>query len=203
MYFSHRFLPYNQVQLQPTKSCCYNILNITNFKTLNAALFSYQTILPCSLHSEVWPCVWMGNSSCSKFFHQWDLELWENRDLPIFPTLFPKIVLKLAYFCPFCKVFTLHGSMKNDWKLTVIPTSAFPHNYVQNSCAPKRLPCRLVLFWRTKWVSLNFANKKSSQFIKNVFFCQLIIYYNARHTAAKVDRGENGGQKDFYVKARE
>ena len=34
-----------------------NTFHITNFKTLNAALSSYQTILPYALQSEVWFCV--------------------------------------------------------------------------------------------------------------------------------------------------
>ena len=38
-----------------------NTLHNTNFTALNSALSTYQTILPCTLHSEVWSCVWMGN----------------------------------------------------------------------------------------------------------------------------------------------
>ena len=66
-----------------------NTFHITDFTTSNVALSSYQTILLYDLHSEVWSCVWMGNSSKSKFPHQRDLELWDSRDLPNFPPLYP------------------------------------------------------------------------------------------------------------------
>ena len=44
-----------------------NTFHNTNFTTLNAALSSYQALLPCATHSEVWSCVWMGNSGKSTF----------------------------------------------------------------------------------------------------------------------------------------
>ena len=65
-----------------------NTFHITNFTTLDAALSSYQTILPYGLHSEVRFCVWTGNSNQSQFLHQRDLELWDSRDLPNFPPLY-------------------------------------------------------------------------------------------------------------------
>ena len=64
-----------------------NRFHNTNFKTLNGALSNHQTIWPRALHSEVWPCVWMGNSSRFTFLHQRDLELWDSHDQPIFPSL--------------------------------------------------------------------------------------------------------------------
>ena len=47
----------------------------TNFTNLNGALSSYQTSLPCSLHSEVGSCVWMGNSRKPTVLHQPYFEL--------------------------------------------------------------------------------------------------------------------------------
>ena len=64
-----------------------NNFHFTNFTTLNAALSSYQTFLPCAMHSEMWSCVCMGNSSESKFFQQRDFELWDSYDPPKCPTL--------------------------------------------------------------------------------------------------------------------
>ena len=67
----------------------------------------------------------------------------------------------IAIFCSFCKVFNLYSPRKNAWKLTVIQTSFVPHNTMQVSCAAKRLFCEFVHFWRTNWVSLKFAIKKT------------------------------------------
>ena len=55
-----------------------------NVKTLNDGLTSYQNVLLWALHSEVWYCVWMGNSSKSTLVHQRDLELLASHDLPSF-----------------------------------------------------------------------------------------------------------------------
>ena len=62
---------------------------LQNFKTLEAALSSYQTILFYDLHIEMWSCLWMGNSSRSKFIHPRDFELWDSRDFPNFSNLYP------------------------------------------------------------------------------------------------------------------
>ena len=113
------------------------------------------------------------------------------------------IAKSVALFCSFCKVFTLYSSRKTVWKLSVIQTATVPHNSAQVSCEPKRVFRGLVLFCRTKWVSLNFATNKNSQFVNKVFICKLNIQYNARHTASKVNRVENGGQEEFYVKEKE
>ena len=104
--------------------------HIANFTTLNAALSSYQTILPFALHSEVWSCV--------QIFH-------------LFIRRIAKIV---AVFCSSFKLFALYSSLKNFCKLTVIQTPSVPHTSVQVSRAPKRLFCGFELFWRTKWVSV-------------------------------------------------
>ena len=60
----------------------------TNFTILYVARSSYQSILPCALHSETSSCVWMSNSNKSRFLHQRDLELWDDHDLPSFPRTF-------------------------------------------------------------------------------------------------------------------
>ena len=66
-----------------------------NFTTLNAALSSYQKILPFALHSEVWSCV--------QIFH-----------------LFIRRIAKiLAIFCSSFKLIALYSSLKNFCKLTV------------------------------------------------------------------------------------
>ena len=67
-----------------------NTFNNTNFTTLNGALSSYQTILPCTQDTEVWSCVSMGNSSLSIYLHYRDHELWAGHDHhPSCPTLYP------------------------------------------------------------------------------------------------------------------
>ena len=142
-----------------------NTFHITKFTTINAAISSYQTILLYALHSEVWSCVWIGNSSKSSFLHRRDLEFRDSRDLQNFPPLYPEKFQESCVFLFLSKVFTLYSSKKNVWKLTVIKTSAVPHNSVQVSCATKRLFCGFVLFWRAKWVPLNFAINKNSQFL--------------------------------------
>ena len=85
------------------------------------------------------------------------------------------IANNLAFFCSFCKVFTLYSSRKNVWELIVIQISTDPHMSVQVFCAPKCLFCGFVLFWTTKWVSLNFGSNKNSQFLSTVFICKLNI----------------------------
>ena len=115
-------------------------------------LSSYQTFLPYALHSEVWSCVWMGNSSKFNFLQQWDLDLCDSRDLPSFPSLYPKTCQEYCISCSFCKEFTLYSNWKNVWKLTVIQTSTVPHNSVQVSRAPKRLFCDLCFFgWQNDY----------------------------------------------------
>ena len=75
-----------------------NTFHLTNFTTLKAALSSYQSILLYALHSEVWSFVWMGNSSKSQFLHPRDLELWDSRNLPNFPPLYPINCQELCIF---------------------------------------------------------------------------------------------------------
>ena len=108
-----------------------------------------------------------------------------------------KISKNLAFFCSFCKIFTLHISGKNVGKLTAIQTSTVPHNSVQVSRTPK------TCFGKTKWVSLNFSIDKNSQLFFSAYICQLNIQYNARHTASKNHRVGNGTQKEFHVEAKE
>ena len=93
----------------------------------------------------------------------------------IFQLFIQQIANNLAFFCSFCKIFTFYSSRNNVWKLTLIQTSSVPHMSMQVSCAPKGLLCGFVLISRTKSVSLNFAIKKNSQFLINVFICQLNI----------------------------
>ena len=118
---------------------------------------------------------------------------WSSR----FSSLSNKLPRILHFSVLFCKLFTLYSCRKNVWKLTVIQTSSLTHNSVKVFCGPKRLFFGFVLFWRTKWVSLNIAINKKFQFLNNHFICQLNIYYNARHTASKVDRVEMEGGKSF------
>ena len=53
-----------------------------------------------------------------------------------------------AFFCSFCKKFSLHITGKNVGKLTVIQTSTVPHNSVQICCEPNCFLCLFKLFWR-------------------------------------------------------
>ena len=62
-------------------------LHNTNFTTLNGAISSYQTMLPCTLPNGFWSCVLTGTWSKATF-HQ-DLELWDSNDLPNFPHPYP------------------------------------------------------------------------------------------------------------------
>ena len=114
----------------------------TNFTTLNVALSSYETVLPCAWQKKVWPCVWKGNSLKSTFLHHRDFELWVSRDHPCSPpfqNFTHKIDRNIACFCSFCKFFTSYIATKDVGKLTVIQTSTVPHNSVQISCASERL----------------------------------------------------------------
>ena len=80
------------------------------------------------------------------------------------------IVKTFAFLRFFRKKFTLYGSRKIVWKLTVIQRSTVPHNSLQVSCAPKGLFCGFVFFLRTKWVSVNFASRKNSQIPWKLFY---------------------------------
>ena len=134
---------------------------LQNFKTLEAALSSYQTILFYDLHIEMWSCLWMGNSSRSKFIHPRDFELWDSRDFPNFSNLYPIKCQEPCIFQSFCEVFTLYSSRENVWKVTVVQTSTGPDNSVQVFCAPKRLICWFVLLWRTIECPWNLPSMKT------------------------------------------
>ena len=69
---------------------CQNISQYRKFTTLKAAVVHYQALLRWALRSEVWSCVWIGNTSKSTFLHQQDLESWGSHDHPIFPPLYPR-----------------------------------------------------------------------------------------------------------------
>ena len=114
-----------------------------------------------------------------------------------------KIARNLAFFCSFCRLFTLYITVKNVGKLTVIQMSTVPHNSVQISFTPHCLLCRFVVFWRAKLVYLNFAINKNSQLLKSVYNCHVNIYYNAKHSASKIERVKNARQEKIYVKAKE
>ena len=88
-----------------------NTFHNTIFKTLNGALSSDQTFLRCNLHTEVWSCVRMGNSSNSTFLHQRDLEIWDSHVHPRFPPLYPLNCQESCNFCSICKIFTPYFSM--------------------------------------------------------------------------------------------
>ena len=115
--------------------------------TLIAALSSYQTILPCVLHSEEWSCVWMGNSDKSAFLHQRDLEFSDSHGFPTFPPAYPINCQEFCIFWSFSKIFTLYIAGKNVGKLTVIQTSTVPLNPVQVSSTSICLFFGFVLFW--------------------------------------------------------
>ena len=61
--------------------------HFSKYTTSNAALSSYQTFLPCALHSEVWFCVLIGNSNTSIFHQKQAVEIWDSHYLPNFPPL--------------------------------------------------------------------------------------------------------------------
>ena len=107
------------------------------------------------------------------------------------------LFLSNLFFCSSFQISTFYSFRKNVEKVLVIQTSFVPHNSAQNTCTPKCSLCWFVLFWRRKKISLNFAIQKISQVPKNVFICQLKIQYISGHTASKVDRVENEGDKCF------
>ena len=145
-----------------------NIFQITNYTKLNAALSSYQAVLPCALYSELWSCVWMGNRANPHFFINEILNSKTAMVFQIFQHFIQWIAKNLAFFF-------LYSSRKNVCKLTVMQLSAVPHNSVQDSCTPKRLLCGSVPLWRTIWVTLDFAINKNSHFHYKVSICQLNI----------------------------
>ena len=143
----------------------------------------------------------MGNWSKFNFLYQRDLELWDSRDIPKLPPLYPINCQESCICRSFCNVFTLWSSRKNVWKLTVIQTSTVPNNSMQIFCTPKCLFCWFVLFLRSKKVTLNISIKQKCQFLDNVSICKLKVqHYNVRHTASKVNRTEKGRYKYFHVK---
>ena len=139
-----------------------NTFQNTNFTNFNDALSSQQTFLPCVLHSEVWSCVWMGDSNESRFFHQRDPELWDSHDLPSFIPLYPLNCQENCIFLFICKFFILNITGNNVRKLTVTQTSTVQHISVQVFCTPSCLLCGFVFLWRAKWVCLNFIKSKNS-----------------------------------------
>ena len=113
------------------------------FTTSNDALSSYQEVLLCILHSEVWCCVWIFNSGKSTFLHlmqaQQELKLWGGLDHPNFHLFIHQIAKKLSFLFFLWNEFTFSISRKNVGKLTVIQTSMVPHNSVQNFLWTKKL----------------------------------------------------------------
>ena len=81
--------------------------------------------------------------------------------IQIFHLFLHWITLKLSLCCTFCKLFMYYGARKFVRKLTVIQTSIFPQYSVKICSRPKCLFLGFVLFWRTKWVSLDFAINKT------------------------------------------
>ena len=66
---------------------------------------------------------------------------------------------KSSNFCSFCKVLTLHCSMKNICKLTVIQTTTVAHNFMQVSCTTKRLLCEFVFFLEDRMSSAELSQQ--------------------------------------------
>ena len=73
----------------------------------------------------------------------------------------------IAFFCFFRKVVTFYIRRKSVGKLTVIHISTVPLNSVQVSFTIKSFLCGFKLFWRTKWVFVNFAVSKNYRLPKN------------------------------------
>ena len=62
-----------------------NKFHNTNFLLSNGESSSYQIILLCALHSEVWSCVRMGKPRKSTFLDQRDLGVCDSIDPSSFP----------------------------------------------------------------------------------------------------------------------
>ena len=144
--------------------------HITNVTTLDAAKSSHQTIFSYAVHSGVSSCVWMGNSSKSKFLHQRDLELWDSRCLLIFPPLYPKNCQESCIFLLLLQIIHSFQLQEECLKAHCNPNVLCSTQFCAIFLCTKTLFCGFVLLWRTKWVFLNFVVNKNSQFLKNVFY---------------------------------
>ena len=137
-------------------------------KTTNpsAILSSSQTFLLWPLASEGWPCVGMGNSHKSTFLH-----LLRNQKNHHFSGKNNHSNHQLNYQltcseswkpCHSCILLRVYNSDNKFYDLSGIQTPTFPPNFLQFSFSQMSFFCSLVLFWRTKQVTLNHLIKENS-----------------------------------------
>ena len=132
----------------------------------SATLSSSRTFLPWPLGSEAWPCVGMGNPHKSTFLHllrnQNGHEFSGKNDNSNYQLIHQLNCSKSWILCHSRNLFRVYNSDSISYNLSGIQTSTFPPNFLQISFSPVSLFCSLILFWRTKQVSLNHFIKENS-----------------------------------------
>ena len=130
-------------------------------KLYNKKCCMIRTILPNALHIEVLSFVWVGNSSKSTFLHQRDLEIWDSCDLPNSPPFYPINRQESGFLLFFLQ--TVHPLQLQEECLQAhcIANVHCSTQFRESSLRTKTLALWVCIFFKTKWVSLNFAIKKS------------------------------------------
>ena len=132
-----------------------------------------------------------------------DSEVWSSNDHPSFPCLYALNCQETCVFVLLLQSVHPFNIWEECWEALCNPNTTVSHNSLQVFCTPKCLLRGFLLFWRTKWKTPNFAINKKSPLLDNVNIFTFNIWYNAKHSASKVDKDQNGRQKQFYVKAKE
>ena len=122
----------------------------TNFTILNGAFSSYQTSLPCALRLEIWSCVWMGNSSKTKFLHQQDLGLWDEWSSKFFNSLSTKLA-RILNFSDLFAEFSPLASSRKMYGSSVLPKPPLFHT----------IPCNFLVNQTACFVGLYFFEKRN------------------------------------------
>ena len=126
------------------------------------------------------------------------LEFCSNGDHPSFPIPHPFFPMNLAFFCSFGKygAFTsLSKIIGNSLQSNFNGSTKFCANL---GCTKKNVSGVCTLLKNQKSIP-EFSRQNYTQVLKNVNICELIIQYNARQTASKVDTLGKREQKDLYV----
>ena len=127
------------------------IFRIANSTTLYGELSSYQAIFTCAPHSEMWSCVWMGNSRKSTILLQRGHDIWDGHDYSSFQPPYPKNWQESHIILFLCKIFTPDITRENVVELTVIQ-SVF--------CSTQFRPCFLYTTLLAFWLGTFFGGWK-------------------------------------------
>ena len=133
----------------------------------------------------------MCNSSKSTFIHQLDLVFWDSHHHPNFPPLHQINCQESCIFLfPLQNIQLLHH-LEKDWEAQLDPNIHCSTQFHASFLYPKMLAswfCTLLEDARSIPELTQYAK---SQPLNNFYICKL-NNYNARHTASKIDRNENG-----------